>query len=100
MAACSVDDGHTKGSRWPLVGKRYRLHLPDGRTVAGTINGSGRLYCPDVPKGTACFWILPDKGDPIEAAGKTTVAVRMKRAGARFSQHGGQTVRVHIHPGR
>jgi len=27
-----------------------------------------------------------------EAAGKTIVAVRMKRAGARFSQHGGQTV--------
>jgi hypothetical protein len=27
-----------------------------------------------------------------EAAGKTLVGVRMKRAGARFSQHGGQTV--------
>lgn len=27
-----------------------------------------------------------------EAAGKTIVSVRMKRAGARFSQHGGQTV--------
>ena len=27
-----------------------------------------------------------------EAAAKTIVNVRMKRAGARFSQHGGQTV--------
>ena len=29
-----------------------------------------------------------------EAAAKTVVAVRMKRAGARFSQHGGQTVMI------
>jgi hypothetical protein len=28
----------------------------------------------------------------VEAAAKTVVNVRMKRAGARFSQHGGQTV--------
>ena len=28
----------------------------------------------------------------IEAAAKTIVGVRMKRAGARFTQHGGQTV--------
>jgi hypothetical protein len=28
----------------------------------------------------------------VEAAAKTVVNTRMKRAGARFSQHGGQTV--------
>src|SRR5690606_33690493 len=35
---------------------------------------------------------LPIATGPTEAAAKTLVGVRMKRSGARFSQHGGQTV--------
>lgn len=35
---------------------------------------------------------LPIATGPTEAACKTLVGVRMKRSGARFSQHGGQTV--------
>lgn len=35
---------------------------------------------------------LPIATGPTEAACKTIVGVRMKRSGARFSQHGGQTV--------
>ena len=35
---------------------------------------------------------LPIATGPTEAAAKTLVNVRMKRSGARFSQHGGQTV--------
>ena len=35
---------------------------------------------------------LPIATGPTEAAAKSLVGVRMKRSGARFSQHGGQTV--------
>jgi hypothetical protein len=35
---------------------------------------------------------LPIATGPTEAAAKTLVGVRMKRSGARFSQHGGQTI--------
>lgn len=35
---------------------------------------------------------LPIATGPVEAAAKTLVGVRMKRSGARFNQHGGQTV--------
>ena len=34
----------------------------------------------------------PIGSGPVEAAAKTLVSVRMKRAGARYSQHGGQTI--------
>jgi len=34
----------------------------------------------------------PIGSGPVEAAAKTLVNVRMKRAGARYSQHGGQTI--------
>jgi outer membrane protein OmpA-like peptidoglycan-associated protein len=49
----------------PLAGKRYRLQLPDGRTQDGVIDSSGRLYNPDVPEGTAWFWLPPEKGPPV-----------------------------------
>jgi hypothetical protein len=35
---------------------------------------------------------LPLATGPTEAAAKSLVGVRMKRSGARYSQHGGQTV--------
>ena len=41
---------------------------------------------------TALDHKLPIATGPTEAAAKTLVGVRMKRSGARFSQHGGQTV--------
>lgn len=37
-------------------------------------------------------WGHPIATGPVEAAAKTLVNVRMKRAGARYEQHGGQTV--------
>lgn len=35
---------------------------------------------------------MPIGSGVVEAAAKTLVSVRMKRAGARYSQHGGQTI--------
>jgi len=35
---------------------------------------------------------LPIATGPTEAAAKSLVGVRMKRSGARYSQHGGQTI--------
>jgi outer membrane protein OmpA-like peptidoglycan-associated protein len=51
----------------PLAGKRYKLQLPDASTEEGVVDGSGRIYRPDVPEGTAWLWILPNKGDPVAA---------------------------------
>ncbi len=54
--------------------------------VAGQ-NTAGRMEY-----ATAIARNLPIGTGVVEAAAKTVVAVRMKRAGARYSQHGGQTI--------
>ncbi len=47
------------------AGKRYRLQLPDARNQPGLIDIPGRIFNPDVPEGTAFFWILSDKAETI-----------------------------------
>jgi hypothetical protein len=48
---------------------------------------AGRLDYPTLER-----LFLPIGSGVVEAAAKTLVSVRMKRAGARYSQHGGQTI--------
>jgi len=69
----------------PTAGRREELDVAIG--YIATQNDLGRMNYHEAqehkyPIGTGI----------TEAAGKTIVSTRMKRAGARFSQHGGQTV--------
>jgi hypothetical protein len=82
-----------------IVLRSMRARRPTARTLAAraeldeaiayiaTQHGLGRMQYAD-----ACARNFPIGTGITEAAAKTLVGTRMKRAGARFSQHGGQTV--------
>jgi hypothetical protein len=52
----------------PLAGRRYKLQLPNGLTEQGTLGSDGRLRKTNIDAGTARLTLLPEKGEPVEAA--------------------------------
>lgn len=76
-----------RARRASVSGKVARKELNRSIAYIASQNDQGRMNYPEAR----------DRNYPIgtgitEAAAKTVVSTRMKRAGARFSQHGGQTV--------
>ena len=70
-----------------IRGKSARADLQSAVTYIDRQRALGRMAYLEAQKRK-----YPIGTGVTEAAGKTIVTVRMKRAGARFSQHGGQTV--------
>jgi hypothetical protein len=68
-------------------GKSARAELKSAITYIARQNKLGRMQYVEAQKRN-----YPIGTGVTEAAAKTVVGTRMKRAGARFSQHGGQTV--------
>lgn len=68
-------------------GKTARKELKSAITYIARQNALGRMHYVEAQKRN-----YPIGTGITEAAAKTIVGTRMKRAGARFSQHGGQTV--------
>src|SRR5271154_1908934 len=87
-----MDDGaesvlRSMRARRPRLGVTARKDLDAARSYIATQHQLGRMKYAEAR----------EKNYPIgtgitEAAAKTVVGTRMKRAGARFSQHGGQTI--------
>jgi hypothetical protein len=70
-----------------VQGKSARTELKSAITYIARQNKLGRMQYVEAQKRN-----YPIGTGVTEAAAKTVVGTRMKRAGARFSQHGGQTV--------
>jgi hypothetical protein len=88
---------HPDGARRVLKSMRYfRDHAADAKT-RDDIDDSVKYLAKQAAAGRMDYRHSIEVGHPIgsgpvEAAAKTLVNVRMKRGGARYSQHGGQTI--------
>lgn len=76
-----------RSRRTKVSGKTARKDLDRAIHYIANQHGLGRMSYPE-----ALSRKYPIGTGVTEAAAKTVVGTRMKRAGARFSQHGGQTV--------
>ncbi|MBX3218364.1 MAG: hypothetical protein KF850_40535 [Labilithrix sp.] len=76
-----------RSRRKKVKGKTSRSDLARAIHYLANQHRHGRMNYPQALKRN-----YPIGTGITEAAAKTVVGVRMKRAGARFSQHGGQTV--------
>jgi len=87
----------TDGAERVLRSMRARLSLVRGRTAKKDLKSAIRYVGRQHALGRMKYLAAKKRHYPIgtgvtEAAAKTIVGTRMERAGARFSQHGGQTV--------
>jgi hypothetical protein len=85
------------GTQEVLRSMRARLSVPRGRTARKELGDAIGYIANQHALGRMQYVEAQKRNYPIgtgvtEAAAKTVVGTRMKRAGARFSQHGGQTV--------
>jgi hypothetical protein len=105
-----ADEAHVQATTWQetiktksdgstavLRSMRARLNVPSSVTGRKELRESIAYIARQHGLGRMNYREAQRRGYPIgtgvtEAAAKTVVGVRMKRAGARFSQHGGQTV--------
>lgn len=88
-----LPDGTTR----VLKALRYQRGRLDGKAGRSEVHKAIKYLARQARNGRTAFAHAAQRGWPIgtgitEAAAKTVVNVRMKRAGSRFSQHGGQTV--------
>lgn len=88
---------YADGAQRVLKSMRYHRDRMTGNDNLKDIETAIDFLARQANEGRLLYAAAREKNRPIgtgvtEAAAKTVVGVRMKRAGARFSQHGGQTI--------
>jgi len=88
---------HPEGAARVLASLRYHRARASSEAAAEELDSIISYLAANANAGRMGYAAVKGEGLPIgtgvtEAAAKTLVSVRMKRAGARYSQHGGQTI--------
>jgi hypothetical protein len=88
---------HPEGAARVLASLRYHRARASSEAAAEELDSIISYLAANANAGRMGYAAVKGEGLPIgtgvtEAAAKTLISVRMKRAGARYSQHGGQTI--------